>query len=374
MIEHLTIANDAVRGFGLSILFAWAVFVIRDLRTNRASLFACLLAASAASFLFVNRWVESALPDLVTLVLVELSRSGYVILWLLTLHAYRPAFTVTRFHVAVVIAWEVAFWLFWLPPRVAPGYESVGLFDAYLSFTRLAPVAITATIETAFAIALLAASARAVTSQNKPLRPAREQKAVDLFFLSAIALLAIDLAASAPLLLTGRPFAEPVKYFQVAENFAVATLAFAALAWLLGVRRLRQPDVKTAPAKPTGARLTAQRLTDALDGGAYLNGDLTISALAKSLGVATATLRTVIKQELGYANFRQMLNHYRVEAAKASLSAPATANASIQMIALDCGFMSTASFHRIFKSATDETPNAFRSRVSRYARVETHNQ
>ncbi|MBY8826595.1 helix-turn-helix domain-containing protein [Hephaestia sp. CMS5P-6] len=62
---------------------------------------------------------------------------------------------------------------------------------------------------------------------------------------------------------------------------------------------------------------------------------------------------------LGFRNFNQMTNVYRLEEAKRKLADPALDHLPILTIALDCGFGSIGPFNRFFKAETGITPQTF---------------
>ncbi|MEM9739337.1 MAG: AraC family transcriptional regulator [Pseudomonadota bacterium] len=93
----------------------------------------------------------------------------------------------------------------------------------------------------------------------------------------------------------------------------------------------------------------------------FLEPDLKLSDLAKRLGEQDYKVSQCITGALGFRNFNQMINHYRIEAAKDVLSDPATQRMPILTVALDVGFGSIGPFNRAFKAETGQTPGAFRN-------------
>lgn len=69
-------------------------------------------------------------------------------------------------------------------------------------------------------------------------------------------------------------------------------------------------------------------------------------------------IRGVINKELGYRNFNEFINEYRIaEAAQRLISEPDT---PISNIALDVGYRTLSSFNRAFRKEKDTTPTAYR--------------
>ncbi len=91
----------------------------------------------------------------------------------------------------------------------------------------------------------------------------------------------------------------------------------------------------------------------------YANHGATIGDLAQLLSIAEYKLRVMINQELGYQNFNQFLNEYRIEEASQRLiNEPAL---PIISIALDIGFKSLSSFNKAFKDKHQQTPSEYRA-------------
>ncbi|HUH23167.1 MAG TPA: AraC family transcriptional regulator, partial [Brevundimonas sp.] len=95
---------------------------------------------------------------------------------------------------------------------------------------------------------------------------------------------------------------------------------------------------------------------------AYAQPDLRVADLAHRLGEAEYKVSRSIAA-LGFRNFNQMANRFRIEEAKRRLADPALRRLPILTIAYDCGFGSIGPFNRAFKAETGMTPLAFRGRV-----------
>lgn len=88
----------------------------------------------------------------------------------------------------------------------------------------------------------------------------------------------------------------------------------------------------------------------------YRDAELNILTLADHLGTNRTTLSATINQCFGMP-FRQFLNNYRVEAAKAYMMEHP--KATQDAIAMECGFSSAQSFNLKFKAATGLAPRAW---------------
>lgn len=136
------------------------------------------------------------------------------------------------------------------------------------------------------------------------------------------------------------------------------------LAILLGIGLLLASPL--APAQTAGALDAAddalrQRLQCVIDTErVYRREGLTIARLAAHLAVPEYRLRRAINRTLGFRNFNDFLNHYRIRDARAALEDPARTGVSILTVALELGYQSLSPFNRAFKAQTGLTPSAYR--------------
>ena len=125
-------------------------------------------------------------------------------------------------------------------------------------------------------------------------------------------------------------------------------------------RRARKPERM----QPIGEHADlAIRLNEALHRKqVYLDPELKVADLAQLLGTAEYKLSQCITGELGFNNFNQLVNSYRISEAKRRFSDAQFDTLPILTIAMDCGFASIGPFNRAFKADMGVTPSAFRSR------------
>ncbi len=92
----------------------------------------------------------------------------------------------------------------------------------------------------------------------------------------------------------------------------------------------------------------------------YKKEGLTIGALADLLNEQEYRLRRLINGQLGFRNFNDFLNQYRVNEACEILSDPAQTRKTILEIAYDLGYQSIGPFNKAFKDLKGTTPTAYR--------------
>lgn len=90
----------------------------------------------------------------------------------------------------------------------------------------------------------------------------------------------------------------------------------------------------------------------------YADHDLRVSTLAASLRVPEYQLRKKINQSLGYRNFNQFINKYRIEEAGQRLIQER--KTPVLSIALDVGFRSISSFNSAFAAQYGLSPTKYR--------------
>ncbi len=88
--------------------------------------------------------------------------------------------------------------------------------------------------------------------------------------------------------------------------------------------------------------------------------DLNARTLADAIGEQDYKVRRAINGALGYRNFYDFLNHYRIKDASAILSDASQLSVPIVRIAMDCGYASLAPFNRAFKALNGVAPSDFR--------------
>jgi AraC-like DNA-binding protein len=91
----------------------------------------------------------------------------------------------------------------------------------------------------------------------------------------------------------------------------------------------------------------------------YLNPDLSLQDMAKKLDVSRHRLSALINQQQ-QMNFYEFVNNYRVEEVKRLMDEPGNKSRKNYDLAFDAGFNSRASFYRIFKQFTEQTPSEYR--------------
>ncbi|TLM76565.1 helix-turn-helix transcriptional regulator [Microbulbifer harenosus] len=153
-------------------------------------------------------------------------------------------------------------------------------------------------------------------------------------------------------------------------------LAFSACLWLLalspGALDESLPPPSAAPDNQGKTLLSApepleehqrqllEQLQQHMQNGGYRYTGLTIRELAEKLGAREYVLRALINRHLGYRNFNEYLNQYRIDEASRRLADPNEIHLPVLSIALDIGYRSLSPFNAAFRRRHDMTPTEYR--------------
>lgn len=94
----------------------------------------------------------------------------------------------------------------------------------------------------------------------------------------------------------------------------------------------------------------------------FLNPEFDLQRMSEDLQLSRQNLSQVINEKL-HKNFYRLANEYRVEEVKRKIKDINFNHLSFLGIALESGFKSKASFNRVFKEITDETPSDYKSKI-----------
>ncbi|GGG55211.1 transcriptional regulator [Pseudohongiella nitratireducens] len=95
----------------------------------------------------------------------------------------------------------------------------------------------------------------------------------------------------------------------------------------------------------------------------YARPGLTLRHVADALPMREYRLREFINKTLGYRNFNQFVNAFRLELACEKLSLPPNDKVLISAIAWDLGYSSPSTFNKVFKKRFGVTPSEFRKQI-----------
>ncbi len=122
-----------------------------------------------------------------------------------------------------------------------------------------------------------------------------------------------------------------------------------------------QEQVKQNKTIPLIYKHVHYSLCQLMDDGFYQEMQLTITELANKLSIPEHQLRELINKHLGFRNFSDFLNSYRLPFACSQLEDVTNMRKPILTIAFDLGYGSIATFNRAFKAKMGQTPKEYRN-------------
>jgi len=184
---------------------------------------------------------------------------------------------------------------------------------------------------------------------------------MQLWLLSAIALLAFQMAVFALSLTAALPVPIHVAILLTAQCIQIGYVGYHGLT-RSGVFRLDEAQLDQVATQ--SARSAAQNDLDTLaahvaEHTPHLEPDLTAAQLANQLGWAPDRLTAALRLGAG-GNFHDFVNRQRVETLKALARDPKHAKVNLLRLAHDAGFGSKSAFYAAFREAEGMTPARWR--------------
>ncbi|MCB1157352.1 MAG: AraC family transcriptional regulator [Leptospiraceae bacterium] len=162
------------------------------------------------------------------------------------------------------------------------------------------------------------------------------------------------------------PFSESYKDILVLINMLLITILifgfmFFSIDFKMGIFEIKEKVRETNQVVDLNKNPIYQKLIEAFEvKKIYITEGLSIRELAIELKVQEYKLRQLINQGMGYKNFNDFLNRYRVQEACEILLSEDKKDIPIIRIAMDLGYQSIGPFNRAFKELTGQTPSEYR--------------
>jgi AraC-like DNA-binding protein len=332
---------------GVTLLLIQLVLIIRDAWDVRPARFGALLVISLINVVGADVSTAASIPVWLQYGLSALAMNTAIFIWWFALSLFDDDFRLRR------LEWSVA--IVWLSLGV------LNFNDFFLDLPLSAPWA--AYTRSVMALGIVAHIVyRALAGRQADLIEGRRRVRV-LFAFAIAALFLVDLGSE----LAFGWHEEPLWFSTIEHGLFLAVILWGCM-WLFRLDKhalMFDPVTESAEA-PLQAlspkeQLLHQKLIAVVEAEkAYLEPELSISALALRIGAPEHQLRTLINKAMGHRNFRAFLNGYRMAEAKTALADPQKAALPILTIAMDAGFASLSSFNRAFKESVGQTPSAFR--------------
>jgi AraC-like DNA-binding protein len=163
--------------------------------------------------------------------------------------------------------------------------------------------------------------------------------------------------------------AEAPLWLEALHSLGVATVALVFVVLFVGLEEsdflpLPLPLDADNPALDAADQGDIETLREAMEQQhRYREMSLTIRSLAAQLNIPEHRLRVLVNRALGYRNFSDFLNQYRVADAVRRFRDPNCTRLPILTIAMDAGYRSMTTFNKAFKSLEGLTPTEFRQQA-----------
>lgn len=271
--------------------------------------------------------------------------------WMLSLAIFEDHFRPRAWHWLLLIGkWIASAW------SVYPVLDQINMRGPIVSETVLAHIIIPTLLSLGFVVAAII---RIYSGRKDDLIETRRRlREVHILMTGSV----ITFNMFSHLILRGRLLSEILDLANVILAWGLI-LAFMYLVFELkeGLVDPRQeeedPEEKSIPADP----VLRKKLVSAFEESKlYRKEGLTIGQLAEDLEVQEYKLRRLINQGMGFRNFPDFLNRYRIQEACEILLEPQRDEIPIIRIAMDLGYQSLGPFNRAFKELTGVTPTEFR--------------
>lgn len=155
---------------------------------------------------------------------------------------------------------------------------------------------------------------------------------------------------------------DAIAVLQILQRSAIFAITLYFLVSNFGIRAgfFFKEIPKTKPAISDDPELSSKLQTLMEEKKIYRTEGLTIGQLAELMNEQEYRVRRLINGQLGFRNFSDFLNQYRVNEACETLSDPAQNKKTILEIAYELGYQSIGPFNKAFKDLKGTTPTAFR--------------
>ena len=344
------------RNAAIGLFVYFGVLVQRDFGFRQTSVLGTLASFAAAAYLLCTQnwfpWPGGHIPWFI----IPFCTMGPVILWLFSLSQFQDHFRISASHWALIVVYTIfnqAHYRFGLQFDLL-GNNIVETIHSGIRFTFIAHMLFVAW-----------------QGRADDLLEARRRFRTAYIILVGVSLTVISIAET---------FYGPGQiihpYVQLAQSGGLLALAFVIMWYGTKFQDgiLFMAEAKPGPEKTLrAAKAAVDDPTEKYDLDAirkqvaqeqlYLEQGLTISALATRAALPEHRLRRLINQHLGYRNFADFLNHYRINEAKTRLSDPELRHMPVLTMAMDLGYGSLGPFNRAFKERTGQTPTEFRKQA-----------
>lgn len=340
-----------LRAAGVTLLLMQTGLLLRDARHVRTAQFGIALALSLACVMATDTAAGLRPPREVMILLTPISMFSAVFVWWFSQSLFDDEFRIAPWQIAVAVIWGVF------------GFAN------YIDFVNNQPFSQQWAIysRSFMAVAFVAHIVFLAIGERKNDLVERRRQVRTYFALTIMTVFLMDLTTEHFFGMENVPLLS-----SVIQHGTYTIIVIWTVFWLGRIEKNELLFERTppAPAAPPQEGLSVketvlkEKLVQTIEEGkAYLEPELSITALAERIGAPEHQLRLLINKAMGHRNFRSFLNQYRLADAKVVLANREAAATPILTIAMDSGFASLSSFNRAFKTDTGLTPTAYREQA-----------
>lgn len=342
----MLLADALIRISAITMLVFLAITAVRDIKPSRSWPYLVIASLSTASLFFSLTSSELALPRQMSLLSGFLNVPHLIFVWLFTLSVFQTEFRLSIWH--IFIGFIYSFPIFW--------------FRAYqFDLSSQPPFILTICVSIGSILLMTHLVWIILRERNSDLIERRQRSR--LVFVSVLVTVTTLTAIVDLYLIAFWP-----NWAQLIKASTMWPAVAAAFLWIIrgsndNFVAYEAPRTFYTVQNQIGAKDISlfQALQKRIKNDrVYLDPSLTITQLAKDLGVTSHRLRALINQSLGYENFNQFLNAYRIKYIVAQFDDYSNQHLPILTIALGGGYQSLAPFNKAFKEIMGQTPSQYR--------------
>lgn len=347
--QTLLIVDGLFRFSAFSFFILLGALLVRDIENRQVALLGLWASLSGAAYLVCTGPIFHRLFGDGMAIVELFCNTGQIAIWLFSLSQFKDKFRIEPWHIVVGLTFYVIGRIYFVWFQGDEGLVALSLTAAY------------ATMRFGLILHMLYV---AWAGRGDDLIEARRR--FRLVYIAAVSL-TVFLIALGETAFDQSSFGPAILFWQAAGMWLLASV----LVWHVVILKTsvifdgdasRRPTAKARPSDPSEGHdlATVERLINQEK--LFLRAGLTIANLANEAGLPEHRLRRLINTHLGYRNFADFLNHYRIDAAKERLSSVDDRNIPVLTIAMDLGYGSLGPFNRAFKERTGLTPTEFRKK------------
>lgn len=340
----LALLTERLLWINAAFLFTFSLVALRYIR-NRRGFWGFLFLLSA--FFYVSYWILSFhnhQSAVIRSVFFFPAIALTYFFWILSLTLFQDDFRFGRKHLVILfLKFSVSIFSLWR-------HTDLDLFRPYES--NVIPPLLPSML---FSLALVSHSMLvAVEHRNSDLVEERIRLR-PYFILMTGSLLSLGVI--------GFLILKPLGYGELSDFLVASLNVIICVSFITGVMEIPDiyfPDKKIARSYPIDPEAKEKILRAFEIDRIHRTEGLTLRGLALAIGIQEYRLRRQINGGMGFRNFNDLLNRYRIQDACEMLTDPGETDTPVIRIAMNVGYPSPGPFNRAFRAIVGTTPTEYR--------------